>query len=217
MSDAVFERCAELDALGVEHGLGLRGSDDVFMRDLVTARQVHGTRLARVPSDESPLEADAVYTTEPGLAVAVRTADCVPILLVDAQLRGVAAVHAGWRGSAEHFAEQAVSQLVTALAIEPADLWAVVGPHIGPCCYEVDQPVHEAVGDNDAFGIASRVGHYMLDLYLLNLQQLLAAGVAQERVLRVGACTACHRERYPSHRRDGTGGRILHYVRMPHA
>lgn len=214
MSAQLFEHSPDLDALGVEHGFGLRGSDAAPPAGLVTARQVHGTRLARIPTDERGLEADALFTTAPGVAVGVRTADCVPILLVDSQRRGVAAVHAGWRGSAARIAELAVLGMAEALAVGPENIWAVVGPHIGACCYEVDEPVRAAIGDSGALVAAARSGHYMLDLYELNREQLVRAGVAHAKVVRVGSCTSCHADRYPSYRRDGTGGRVLHYVRM---
>jgi YfiH family protein len=215
LSDPHFHLCDALLERGVEHGLGKRDSEQARVHALVLARQVHGTRLLRVPSGDPDACADAVYTCQPGVAVGVRTADCVPILLVDAELRGVAAVHAGWRGSAAGIAASAAHGFAEALGTATGSLLAVVGPHIGPCCYEVDDPVRDTVADKSAFSAGVRAGHYMLDLFALTRAQLVSAGVDPERVQRVGACTACHPELYASYRRDRNSGRMVHYVRMP--
>ncbi len=215
MSDPRFHQCDALLEWGVDHGLGKRGSEHAPVPELVLARQVHGTRLARIPSSEPDLEADALFTCEPGVAVGVRTADCVPILLVDRELGGVAAVHAGWRGSAAGIAASAARGFASALGGSTASLLAVVGPHIGPCCYEVDDPVRDAVTDKSVFTDASRPGRYMLDLFALNHAQLVGAGLDPAHVHRVGACTSCHPQLYASYRRDRNGGRMVHYVRMP--
>ena len=202
--------CDALRALGVEHALGASEAPP----GLVTARQVHAAELARVPAD-APLTADALYTCGPGVAVGVRTADCVPILLADPERRVVAVIHAGWRGSAQGIAERAVRQLVRELSLDAGALVAAVGPHIGACCYEVDDPVRDAIDDGAVFSDASRERHYMLDLFELNRRQLVAAGVSPERVWRAGGCTHCDPRGYPSHRRDPKSGRMLHWLRLP--
>ncbi len=202
--------CDALRALGVEHALAAAEAPP----GLVTARQVHGVRLARAPADD-PLAADAIYSCEPGVAVGVRTADCVPILLADPGRRMVAAIHAGWRGSAQGIAERAVRQLVRELALDAGELVAAIGPHIGPCCYEVDDPVRDAIDDSTVFSDAQRARHYMLDLFELNRRQLMAAGVSPLRVWRAGGCTHCDPVGYPSHRRDPQSGRMLHWLRLP--
>jgi YfiH family protein len=160
-------------------------------------------------------EADALWTDAPGEAVGVQTADCVPILLVQRERRAVAAVHAGWRGTAARVAELSVAGLCHALGCSAAELVAAVGPHIGPCCYEVDEPVRRAIDQPAAFAPAVRPGHYMLDLMRCTREQLERAGLAPGAIRRVGGCTACDPARYPSFRRDRSGARMLHYVRMP--
>jgi YfiH family protein len=215
MTTPDFLHCAALSELGVEHGLGTRASGDAVVPGLTLVTQVHGTRLVSAPLTRPAEEADALYTTEPGVAVGVRTADCVPILLADSRGRAVAAIHAGWRGSAARIAERTLTGLRSALGVEPTAWIAVVGPHIGPCCYEVDEPVRAAVAEPEVFAASDRPGHYDLDLFELNRRQLLRGGVVAERIHRVGACTSCQPELYQSYRRDGTGGRMLHYVRMP--
>jgi len=217
VSATVFLRCPRLLEHGFEHGFGTRRSVGHPPARSSQVRQVHGARLVRAPLAESETPADALWTDESGRAVAVGTADCVPVLVADLGGRGVVAVHAGWRGSALAIAEQAVRGFVAASGAEPRDLIAVVGPHIGPCCYEVDTPVREAIGDEPVFSESLRrsADHWMLDLFALNRRQLVRAGIAAERVLRVPGCTACDSSRFESFRRDGRGGRMLHYIRMP--
>jgi YfiH family protein len=179
---------------------------------LCLAKQVHGRRLRRAPDLDVGSEGDALYTTVAGTAVGVVTADCVPLLLADAGRRCVAAVHAGWRGAALAIAEHVVVELTSALSLAPSELVAVVGPHIGPCCYEVDDPVRAQIPE-DVFAPAGRAGHYMLDLFELNRRQLERAGVTQ--VERVGGCTCCDPRRFASYRRDGGAARMVHWARMP--
>lgn len=216
MRGPVFLRSPLLDGFGIEHGFGTRGSADSPIRGVLVARQVHGAAVLHVPPLAPGAEADALLTEAEGQAVGVVTADCVPILLADERGRAVAAVHAGWRGSAQRVAERAVHALARASG-GAAGLLAVIGPHIGPCCYEVDDPVRDAVGHGPVFAPSDRDGHYRLDLHALNRDQLLHAGVRPERIDSVDGCTSCDRERFFSHRRDGPTGRLLHWVRRPGA
>jgi hypothetical protein len=210
-----FLRAASLEALGVEHGLGTLASEGARLADVFTARQVHGVRALRVPPLPPDPTADVLVTTEAGVAVAVYTADCVPVLLAERRGRAVAAIHAGWRGSAARVAAVGVEEVATAIDCAPRDLVAVIGPHIGPCCYEVDAPVREAIDDAAVFRPGRRRDHWQLDLGLLNRRELERAGVPPAQISAVGGCTACDPERYASFRRDGSARRMLHYVRMP--
>jgi hypothetical protein len=176
---------------------------------------VHGAELVRAPGIAPGTQADALYTREPGCAVGIHTADCVPILLALRDRRAVAAVHAGWRGSAARIARRSVERLCAELAARPRDWLAVIGPHIGACCYEVDEPVRAAIAQREAFAPAGRAGHFMLDLERVTRAQLETAGLAAADVSRVGGCTRCDPRGYPSFRRDGTADRMLHWIRLP--
>lgn len=213
MREAPFLRAAGFEALGIEHGFGLLGSAEAAPPDVALARQVHGVELARAPFKRRP-EADAVWSVAPGAAVGVVTADCVPILVADAERRFVCAIHAGWRGTAARIAALTVRALAQATRSPPSAFVAAIGPHIGPCCYEVDEPVLAAIPERSVFRPA-RPGHAMLDLFALNRLQLVGAGVPALRIERVGGCTACDSTRYASYRRDKGGGRMLHFARVP--
>lgn len=212
---AAFERARSLESLGLEHGFGTAHTPAAVER-LVTVRQVHGNRVLCVPPVTDGAEADALLAREPGVAVGVFTADCVPVLIADRQGRGVMAVHAGWRGTAARVGIAAVRELCAQVGCAPQSLMAAIGPYIGPCCYEVDRPVYDAFDDHAAF-TSARAEHWTLDLGLANRRQLVSAGIPVEAIERVGRCTACTPGAYASYRRDGTGQRMLHWIRVPAA
>lgn len=206
---------------GVDHGFGTRGAS--VPEGCVRPHQVHGATVVDaeacrgVPTQP---DADAVVSTVPELPIAVVTADCVPVLLVAPG--AVAAVHAGWRGLAAGVVTAAVEALGRAGGGGVGALAAAIGPHIGPCCYEVDAPVLETLehrhrGSLPAALRPARPGHGYLDLGSLVRAELIGAGVAEARVgVATALCTSCHRDRFDSYRRDGPrAGRLLHYVSVP--
>jgi YfiH family protein len=203
---------------GIAHEFGQLGSREPDR--VIRPVQQHGSEVAFVhdAADTDPGQADAVVSTLAGAPVGVMTADCVPVLLAMDGGRVVAAVHAGWRGIAAGVVRSAFEAMASA-----AGPWrqvaAVIGPHIGACCYEVDSPVIERLRvrfatqlDSALFPVGS--DHSMLDLRTLVRMELIRAGV---RSTDVGsfpdACTCCDAERFHSHRRDGTrAGRLLHWI-----
>lgn len=152
---------------------------------LTLNRQVHGAEVHHAVAGRRGVPGDGLWTDEPGIPMLKVTADCLPVAL--ARLNGdpgLCLVHAGWRGLAEGVLEAGVAALGGALA-------AVIGPGIGPCCYEVGPEVAEL------FGVRGR----KLDLRAAAERALRRAGV--ERVEHVDLCTSCDAERFFSHRRDG--------------
>jgi len=211
-------RHALLDSLGVAHGFGER--DDPEPEGVLRPRQVHGAVVvaARACAAAKAPEADAVVGIEGEGPVAVVTADCVPILLASNDGAAVAAVHAGWRGLAAGVVEAGLAALKAAAPNRA--IYAVVGPHIGPCCYEVDQPVIEALGGRYPHHIDGalqevRGDHADLDLGALTRAALREAGLAPFRIGEVERpCTRCDARRFHSYRRDGPrSGRLLHHIR----
>ena len=212
-----------LQAAGVAHGFGTRASAALAPTLLARARQIHGAAVATADAAGgiSLAEADAVVCCEPGVAAAVVTADCVPILACTDDGRCVVAIHAGWRGLAEGVIEAGVAALRNSgpVACESSQLRAVIGPHIGPCCYEVDDAVLEPLQGRfadvlDGAICATRPGHALLDLAVLAQSELARSGVvAAKRAVIEDACTRCDSQRFHSYRRDGSSaGRLLHYV-----
>src|SRR5262245_40398485 len=179
---------------------------------LLFLKQVHGARVVEAPWEGAP-EADAGVAGEPGWIVGVETADCLPLLIVDPVARRVAAVHAGWRGTAACVAARAVEAL-RAAGSRPGDLLAALGPAIGPCCYEVGDELRAGFGDggSDFFRAGPR-GRPHLDVRAANRRQLVESGVPLEGIEDVDECTHCRADLYHSYRRSGPGaGRMLSFV-----
>lgn len=206
-----------LERVGVEHGFGLRGTPEPA--GLLRPRQVHGRVVVRVEAcraDPVP-EADAVISSEPGTRIGVVTADCVPVLCASSRGDLVAAIHVGWRGLAQGVVAASLDALRRSR--DNGDFVAVIGPHIGPCCYEVDAPVLDALRHElgDAVYAAARptrTGHARIDLGALVARALESAGLARDRIGRLPeCCTRCDAERFHSFRRDGArAGRLVHHV-----
>jgi YfiH family protein len=181
--------------------------------------QVHGSRVVRTgstPTEPHP-RADgmlALRGDRSRVAPAVRVADCVPVLLASRDGSALAALHAGWRGTAQRIVGGAVKQLA-GLGLRPAELIAAVGPSIGACCYEVDEKTAGAVAAASGAPTAALApggpsGRPMLDLGRANLLQLLEAGLGRSSVHIAPWCTACTPEWFYSYRRDGTAtGRLM--------
>jgi YfiH family protein len=205
-----------LAARGARHGFGLRGAPEPA--GVRRPKQVHGRAVATLRRpDEALGEADAVICGAPGAAVAVVTADCVPILLASPRADVVAAVHAGWRGLAAGVIEAALRALEEAGA-GSAELAAAVGPHVGACCYEVDAPVLDALRARfgarvDGAARPTRPGHARIDLGALARTELERWLPRDAIGAFPGACTHCDAARFESHRRDGPrAGRMVHWI-----
>lgn len=183
----------------------------------VYLRQIHGTgvRQAGLWELERPAggrrftfaDTDGVYTTEQNLVLAVLTADCLPVAL-SSRGKAVAMLHAGWRGTFADIEGVALRSIGADLGIKPASFKAVIGPGIGPCCYRVDKGRADAFVEKygERSGVVTRSHGYHVDLYRANELNLLEAGVREENIYRVEACTCCDK-RFYSFRRDGVTGR----------
>ena len=173
---------------------------------LLKLKQVHSV-IVREMDDTSAagdaVEGDAAITSMPGVLLGVQTADCVPILLADSENRAVAAVHAGWRGTAAHIAETTVARLREKSDVGPGSLAAAIGPHIGVCCYEVGEEVVDAIGDPALIERRPEWARPHLNLAEANRRQLLKAGVPEERIDISSLCTRCRGDLFFSFRREG--------------
>ena len=210
---------------------------------LIPLKQIHSDvvhlfdeNLRSTPS--GPCRGDASITNRPGLLLAVQTADCVPILIVDLKKRAVAAIHAGWRGTLARIVVKAIGQLQMHFGSRPADLLAAIGPSIGGCCYEVGTEVAiqfqsqfpDAADFFDEFRTGDEPnpiqwlnmmppGHQppprnlLLDLKKANRSQLLAAGVRRQNISVSDLCTACRPDLLFSYRKQGShSGRLMSVI-----
>ena len=211
-------------------------------RPIVRVHQVHGADFLVRRAGDAPLtarpDADIIVSNDPAVAIAIQTADCVPILIGDRRTGAVAAAHAGWRGLAAGVPRATVDALAREFGSRPGDLVAAAGPSIGACCYEVGPEVRQhfeeagwpesatsrwffaraqpTMANPSMAGLRAepRPGHWYFDSGRAASDQLEAAGVTRDQILVAALCTASHPLALCSYRRDGAGtGRIAAAIR----
>jgi YfiH family protein len=192
---------------------------------LLTVNQVHGADILVIDTPNPDyshflrLDCDGIITNQPGVMIGVGVADCVPVLLFDPVKRAVAALHAGWKGTAQRICEKGVESLMTLFGSQPADILAAIGPAIGSCCYEVDAPVRAAFACSDAdwstFARPAGSDRWQLNLKEANRLQLLGRGIPESRIEVAGHCVSCSPELFFSYRRDqGETGRQFGFIML---
>lgn len=205
------------------------GAFGIDVDRVVRARQVHGDGVLRVDAGlasragfprcllDERAGFDALMTDLPGFALAVSTADCLPILIHDPVRRAVAAVHAGWRGTVQRIAARAIAAMGDAYGTDPSDCRVAIGPGIRRCCFEVDAAVTEALAAAlpswTRYATLNRPGHWLLDLAAVNRALLEDRGVRPDRIEDVGLCTSCRNDLFFSHRAEkGRTGRMTNFI-----
>lgn len=210
---------------------------------LITLRQIHSDIIHCVDSvpdltGKGQLVGDGLITETPGLLLAIQTADCIPVIIVDAKRHAVGVFHAGWRGTVKRIVEKGVGEMVRRFGSRPRDIKAAIGPGISGCCYEVGEEVRtkfesqfayaaslfREVKESDPvrekypllFLTARAPGHselprkIFLDLIEANRQQLISAGVPKKNIGSSGLCTNCRPELLFSYRAEkGKTGRTM--------
>ena len=212
---------------------------------LVTLRQIHSnlTVLSHIADSnrQTPRKGDGLITSDPGVLLAIQTADCVPVLVADRKRRAVGAFHAGWRGTVKRIVQLGVGRMRLEFGCRPEELVAAIGPGAAQCCYAVGeellsefesqfsyaQDLFREVFDSDPvrtkypmlFLTQRAPGHspigpqLHLDLIEANRRQLLDAGVKASAISTTGGCTNCHAEMFFSHRASrGHAGRMMSVI-----
>jgi YfiH family protein len=199
------------DALGVE------------LSSLVVSQQIHGDRIAVVDdslagrgshshADAIP-DTDGMITRSRSIALAVLTADCVPVLVVDPVREVIGIAHAGWRGTLGMIAAKTVLRMRDAFGTEPVDCLVALGPSIGPCCYEVDGRLISQF--QRSFGKETCVKGNRLDLKRAIEIQLVNIGVERCNISSEELCTACNRDLFYSYRAEGgRTGRMMSVIKL---
>jgi len=197
---------------GIEHGFGTKRTV-LSQGGMASMRQVHSNRILTTDAPGCIGEGDGLITSTRGLALSLRTADCLPILLVDPRKGVVAAIHAGWRGATAGIATEAVRRMSLEFAVDPRDLFAAIGPGIGECCYKVGPEV--AIEFRKYFPERADLdGKTNINLAEANRRQLLDAGMMGDRIETIEACTSCDANLYHSYRREGArAGRMVSFIR----
>jgi YfiH family protein len=224
-------RQLELTAEGYQRLAATLGADRVAIVTQVHGANVIVIRRQAVTDSGNRAEADALVSDDPGIAIAVRAADCVPLLMADRSRGVVAAVHAGWRGTAARAAVAGLNALGREFGTRPSDVVAAIGPSIGPCCYEVGSDVVDAFAaagharylidrwfatkpaPGSRFQRATQ-GSLRLDVAASNRDQLMLAGVPEDQIHVSGLCTAMHLDVLTSYRAEKEqAGRIAAVIR----
>jgi YfiH family protein len=191
------------DLAWIDHGFGTR-DDALLQHNMASLKQIHSAVVWMAEQPGCVGEGDALVTRQPGVPVSIRTADCYPILLADERNRAVAAVHAGWRGTAAGIVGKTIQQMHACFGTQARDLWVAIGPGIGPCCYEVGVEVARQFNLEEAGRI---------DLAEINHRQLVQAGVVESHIETLGGCTKCDPQRFHSFRRDQErAGRMVSFI-----
>ena len=187
----------------INHGFGTR-TDVVSQDDMASLKQIHSAVVLGAERIGVAGEGDALVTAQTGVPVSIRTADCYPILLADPRNLVVAAVHAGWRGTAAGIVVKTIEQMRARFGSDAGNLRVAIGPGIGGCCYEVGIEVARQFGLESAGKI---------DLAEMNHRLLVENGVAAGHIETLGGCTRCDADLFHSFRRDReSAGRMVSYI-----
>jgi len=181
-------------------------------KPLSQLKQVHGTKVKNITSVDTSnmlLEADAMITNLKNVYLAIKTADCIPILLFDQKKNVIAAIHSGWRGTKNGIVKNTISKMIDCYNTNPKDLSALIGPGINPCCYEVQKDLVDAFEDTK-YAIQTVNNKTFLNLKAVIKNDLASLGV--NKIENIGTCTCCTPDLYPSYRRDKTDQRIFSII-----
>ena len=184
-----------------------------------TCQQVHGSKVVRVTEEligsgavdfaNTIADTDALITDIPDVPLLLFYADCVPVLLADLETGAIGLAHAGWRGTVADIGAKTLAAMGEAFGTKPENVLAAIGPSIGACCYEVDDFVRDQASGYEEFFAAKGGGKYQLDLWGMNVKQLVEAGVPQDNISVAGVCTNDNVDLFCSYRAEqGKTGRM---------
>lgn len=187
---------------------------------LVCLEQVHGAHIVKAgPQDagrgarihsEAVKGSDASMTDEPGIALAIRTADCAPLFFMDIRHRAIGMAHVGWRGASERLSSKMIQAFRRQFLSKASDLIVGIGPMIRSCCYQVGPEFRDVFGSF----VTERDKHYYFDLSGWIFEELRSEGINENQVHDSLLCTACLNKEFPSYRKEGTKVRHMWSVLM---
>lgn len=198
---------------------------NIDVEQFFVVNQVHGDRILIIDRtvrdliSHQPLQYDAIITDLPGVAIGIKTADCVPIFFVDKVKHIIGVAHAGWKGTALNISAKVVDTFVEKFSCNGDDIITAIGPAIGPCCYQVDELVYNAMGPHENrehfFCPCCQEGRWLLDLPLANKLQIAGKGIPQTNIYTTDYCTSCNTGIFYSHRGEGgKTGRQINFIML---
>lgn len=187
---------------------------DIDPGDLVFVKQTHSAKVVFVDQttkENCIPEADGLVTNCKNIALAVFTADCLSIFLYDAINSSIGLLHAGWRGTKDNIASEAIRLMQRKFNTDPSNLRVGFGPCIRECCYQVSDQFKDSFAED----IIEKEGKYYLDLISINKKQLIAAGVKEDNISDCGICTLCESDGFFSYRKDReNAGRMMSVIML---
>ncbi|MCL5123212.1 MAG: peptidoglycan editing factor PgeF [Deltaproteobacteria bacterium] len=187
---------------------------NISSSSIISCHQEHGDNI--LIFDHFPkvtMRGDAIIALEPGMYPSVKTADCLPILIIDPITKISAAIHAGWRGTVLRITRKVLITMTTKLGCKLENLLIALGPAVGVCCYEVDQtvikPLLSSMPWAEKFAVQVKTDSQKLlkkakiDLASINRHELVESGILPENIYLLNMCTSCHEDKFFSYRRDG--------------
>jgi YfiH family protein len=181
---------------------------------MVYLNQIHSDKFFHVTEenymDTRGEQGDALITSVKGIAIGVFTADCVPVILVDSKNKTAAVIHAGWKGTYQNIVRKVLRYMIDEIGADTVDIEAVIGPSIGPCCFEVGAEVAEKFNF-----VHIKDGKHYVDLWKENAKQIMECGVPMEKITLSNLCTMCREDLFFSYRRDsGKTGRLGTFIEI---
>lgn len=180
----------------------------------VLLKQIHQDRILVLRERTDPLLPfsgyDAVITGASNAFLSIRTADCLPVFLVDVKRKVIAAIHAGRQGTGLHISPKVLKKMKEEFFSSPGDLLIALGPSIGPCCYEIDEKVFQP--EWEPYSTPRGEGRWMVDLARITIAQMKEEGIREEQILWIDLCTHCHNDLFFSYRREAQTGRQVSFI-----
>jgi YfiH family protein len=214
------------DSLNVDGNNGDREEDVHRNRDRIAAvfglthkrllllNQSHqdSILLLKKPVEALPsfLEYDAMITDAPDMILGIKTADCIPILIVDRKKKVAAAIHAGRQGTSFQITKKVLRKMEEEFDCLPEELLIALGPSIGPCCYEIDGKAFRP--EWEPFSVPKENRRWMVDLAEINIAQMKEEGIKENQISRIDLCTSCHGDLFFSYRKEAQTGRQLSFI-----
>lgn len=181
--------------------------DEFKLINLTRNSQIHSSIVNKIDIENigQRIDGDALITNVKEVPLLILTADCVPVVIIDPKNKAIGAAHAGWRGTYDKIVQKTIEEMVKNYNTNPEDLVCVIGPSIGPCCYEVSKDLVEKFNIN----LANHAGkfdiikdnRYYLDLWKINELTLKDCKVKEENIINLQICTNCCHEKFYSYRK----------------
>jgi len=217
----------ELEQRGIKHGFFTAKSPQYALKengksefietfgfdDLVVMKQEHGNDVHVIQGKRKPAKGDGLIILKKGVAGIVKTADCLPIILCEPDYPAASIIHAGWRGTSKKITKKALEKM-SELGVDIRKIIVLLGPSIGPCCYEVKTDVHKVfVDEGFSDTIFKKTNHSLfLDIKRANIDLLQGEGV--QNIHDIGLCTCCSRNLFNSYRRGDKENRQINFVSL---